>query len=552
VALNGEELGVVNFDGAAEHRALLENVPTSLLRSTGNELTITLNERPEVHAESLMFDWVEIQYPTPSFLASDMAELAIPGAVTGQTFELQGIASDRVHLFCLSNNSVVPVETQIDVTGGLTASFTAPCDNGLYAIATSDRFLSPSGVEPFAPELPLVPDHPVDHLIITHGDFRSAADRLAQHRREHGGLSSMVVDVQDIYDRFNHGIISSEALRDGLRHVWQTWPEPKPRYVLLIGDASWDWHQLESSVPNFIPTHFYPTNGPDYASDSHFAMVDDEQIPRFAVGRLPTKTLEEADGVVDKLIAYDLEMERERVAGEVGDWRRRIIFAASDNPRYRNFLNKAVETHIEGRFELTRAYADDESPLDCTQALVDAFNGGVSFVSYVGHGARGVWQTATSMARTTADYEANFRPSRVDDLHNATQLPIVFGITCFTNNFDNPSPVNCIGERLVLSPSGGAIACIGTSSYSYISSDLIMCDALFEALFEDGVTRVGDMYLNAIGRDRVSAEIRKMFIVLGDPASAIPIQAPDGTLVSASEGTNVSSAPEASPEVAAN
>jgi hypothetical protein len=154
---------------------------------------------------------------------------------------------------------------------------------------------------------------------------------------------------------------------------------------------------------------------------------------------------------------------------------------------------------------------------------VDEINSGLAFLSYVGHGARYVWQTGTTLARRAADYDANFNPDRVEDLHNGNMLPIVFGITCFTNNFDNPAARNCIGEKMVLHPNGGALASIATSSYSYVHSDLIFCDLIFSTLFEDRPERIGDLLLAALRNERTPRDVRRMFLLLGDPAARMAL-----------------------------
>jgi hypothetical protein len=524
VSLNGQELGQITFDGASNSRTVFDGLDASLLRPHGNELTVHLVTRPEVTVDVVYLDWFEVQFPSHPILVDDHGEFTLPGPSAGKTFEIGGLSSRDVHLFCLTDESVLAPAVASDNPSGPTTthslSFTAPCDDGLYAISTTGSLVRPQGIRPFAPHMPRDSTSGVDYLIVTHPDFRAAAERLAAHRREHDGLSPMVVDVNDLYDLFSDGVPHPDAIRDGLRHIFNTWPEPRLRYVLLLGDASWDWHGLSYPNPTFIPTHYYPSTEPDYSSDAYFAMVGDGEIPQFAIGRLPVKTPEEAEGAVDKLITYDRELDE---GGSPGDWRHRIIFAASDNPLYKNFLDQAVANFVEGNFDLRRAYASDDSPLDCTQELIDTINEGCAFVSYVGHGARYVWQTGTTLARRARDYEANFNPDRVDELFNGSKLPIIFGITCFTNNFDNPNPRNCIGEKMVLSPTGGAVASFATSSYSYVHTDMVFCDILFQTLFEDHPERVGDLYLGAVQNSRAGVDVRRMFIVLGDPASTLPL-----------------------------
>ncbi|MBN1476330.1 hypothetical protein JXA47_06225 [Candidatus Sumerlaeota bacterium] len=523
VDLNDERIGLVEFDGVTGHIAVLDGLDPSLLRARDNRLSLSLNRREEVPIDVIYIDWYEVQAPIHPVMSGGQMEITLPGPSAGRSFSIEGLTSDDVNLLCLTTNTLVSVEVERDTVGTHTVSFTAPCDDGLYAIAQGQDLIEPAGIEPFAPALELNPERGAEYVIISHPDFLVAAERLAAHREEHDGLSSLVVNVEDIYALFNHGVIHPEALRNGIEHMHTQWPEPDLRYVLLFGDASWDYHQLTSDLPTFIPTHYWPHYQGEYSADMHFVSFGEDEMPEIALGRLPVKTLEEAMGVVDKIITYD-EVIAADDPDETADWRHRIIFAASDRDMYRNFLDEAVAEHIEGNFDLERAYASNASPIDCTQQVVDAFNDGVAFVSYVGHGARYIWQTGTTLAGSATDYEANFNPDRVDDLFNTPMLPIVFGITCFTNNFDNPAELNCIGEKLVLAPQGGAIAVLATSSYSYIHSDLAFCDLLFETLFEsEEPMRVGDLVLQALQRPRVGREVRRMFLLLGDPATQVPL-----------------------------
>lgn len=520
VEINGQRVGRVEFDRAVEHRAVFEGLDPSMLRPHGNELRLALVERG-VPIDVVYLDWFEVQCPSLPVLTDDRGEFALPGPSAGRTVALKGLSTAQAHLFCLTTETVVPLEATPESALTRTVRFTAPCDDGLYALATSHRLLRPASLRPYAPEVPLDSERGVDWVVITHPDFREAAERLAEHRRVHDGFSTLVIDLFDLYDRFGHGLPNPEAIKTALTHIYSQWPEPKLRHVVLMGDASWDHHQVAHSNPTFVPTHYYQSAELDYSSDAHFAMVDSQEVPRYAVGRLPVSTPRQALAVVDKLIAYD---EALSAGGNPGpEWRQRLIIAASDNQLYRNLLNQVADDFVGDRFEVIRAFATNESPLDCTQLLIDTINEGVALVSYVGHGARYIWQTGTTLARRATDYDANFNPERVDDLFNGTRLPLVFGITCFTNNFDNPNPRNCIGEKMILRPEGGAIASIATSSYSYVHSDMVFCQALFETLFEERPERVGDLYLASLAKSSISRDVRRMFIILGDPASRLPL-----------------------------
>ena len=169
-------------------------------------------------------------------------------------------------------------------------------------------------------------------------------------------MAVKVVDLFDIYDDFNHGIAHPGAIRDFLTHAWQNWKQPAPRFVLLVGDASWDarnataldsnyadWtyraqpaadfvknrstsYENESNANNrrLLPTWGFSTSEGHAASDNWFVSDEaDGWQPRMAIGRFPVATPAEVDAIVKKTIGYT-------AAGPVGPWRRNILWITNE------------------------------------------------------------------------------------------------------------------------------------------------------------------------------------------------------------------------------
>jgi len=66
-----------------------------------------------------------------------------------------------------------------------------------------------------------------------------AVTPLAQFHRQRG-LKVAVLDADDVYDQFNHGIAHPRAIRDLLQQAYREWPQPPPRLAPLVGPASFD------------------------------------------------------------------------------------------------------------------------------------------------------------------------------------------------------------------------------------------------------------------------------------------------------------------------
>jgi hypothetical protein len=90
-----------------------------------------------------------------------------------------------------------------------------------------------------------------------------------------------------------------------------SWANPKPAYVLLLGDGTFDYKYKDTSVPdgNFIPTQILFKDDPSfgyYASDSILAAVSgSDMTPDLVVGRISTRTDAETQAVLQKTLNYE-------------------------------------------------------------------------------------------------------------------------------------------------------------------------------------------------------------------------------------------------------
>ena len=115
------------------------------------------------------------------------------------------------------------------------------------------------------------------------------------------------VAMEDVYQEFGFGEAGPEAIRAFLAYAWQSWKKPSPRYVVLLGDSTYDPKDyLGTHVADRLP--FYPvkTSFLWTASDPAYASVNgDDLVPDLAIGRLPAGSLVEAETLVGKLVAFE-------------------------------------------------------------------------------------------------------------------------------------------------------------------------------------------------------------------------------------------------------
>jgi Peptidase family C25 len=128
----------------------------------------------------------------------------------------------------------------------------------------------------------------------------AALEPLRQVRQAEGSALG-VVDLDTLCDEYNFGEPSLQALRAFIHHAWTSWQSP-PRYVLLVGDATYDpRHYLLSGIPDYVPTKLVATIIMETASDDWFVDFNDDGMPELVIGRLPVRTIEAAQQVVTKL-----------------------------------------------------------------------------------------------------------------------------------------------------------------------------------------------------------------------------------------------------------
>ena len=91
----------------------------------------------------------------------------------------------------------------------------------MYAVEDSG-LLSPVSVTQNAPSTLSTSNHNANLVIISYKDFMTQANAWADYRRGQG-TSVEVVNVDDIYDEFNYGVLSANSLEDFLNFARQNW-----------------------------------------------------------------------------------------------------------------------------------------------------------------------------------------------------------------------------------------------------------------------------------------------------------------------------------------
>ena len=129
-----------------------------------------------------------------------------------------------------------------------------------------------------------------DYIIITHSNFWTDAGRLAKWRAS--DLRVALVDAQQVYDQFNGGVMSAEAIHDFLAYAHTNW-SLQPKYVVLLGDGSSDIRNYRHAAPTYIPPYLAladPDLGETAADNRFVTITGNDLVPEMHLGRLPANT----------------------------------------------------------------------------------------------------------------------------------------------------------------------------------------------------------------------------------------------------------------------
>lgn len=354
-----------------------------------------------------------------------------------------------------------------------------------------------------------------DYIIITHEIFYSALAPLAEHR-ESRGVTVKIVKATDIYDEFNFGIKNPQAIRTFLQNAFENWQKPAPAYVLLVGDASYDYkNHLKTDNEDLLPTHLFESEyyNTETASDNWFACVAGEDyFPDMLIGRLPVKTSEEAKSLVSKIIAYETTVPS-------SDWYKNVLVFADKDDYYNDFvvLSDSLMRNVSEGYNLKKVYLEDYSDaVQAQQAVIDFWNEGCLIANYLGHGS------IEFLAK-----EKLLQNSDIVKLTNNEKQPFAIMLSCLSGFFHHAVIGNCLAESLVKSQGNGAIGCFAPSGFAIPGVLLAMADELYKTIFLDEDPVLGSIVIRAkfgiLGAGTSNIDHLEFYNLIGDPALQIKI-----------------------------
>jgi hypothetical protein len=373
-----------------------------------------------------------------------------------------------------------------------------------------------------------------DLLIVTHPLFIAEANRLATFHLQQDHLTGLVATTDQLYNEFASGSPDPVAIRNFVKMYYDRAGQDssrRPKYLLLFGDASFDYKNKLGGNSNLLPAYQSNTSlDPlsSYTSDDFFGFLDDNEdindrdvlnLLDIGIGRIPARTVNQAKNFVDKVISY-------KDTATLGSWRNQLTFIADDEDF--NLHLQDAETVSDAAASVNDLFIQNKIYLDAfrqesnasgsryplvNKEIKDKVETGNLILNYNGHGG----------FRRLAE-EVVLDQEILNEWYNPQRLPLFITATCDFTPYDNPA-IYSLGEDMLLREETGAIALMTTTRLVFAYSNRVINEQYLQTALSrkaDGSYRsLGDAVREAKNNTYTSfSDItnNRKFTLLGDPA----------------------------------
>lgn len=537
IAVNGQTAGSLLFGSNSSDYPMLSKDFTTKLPLSGQSTDIQITYNPATSTAKGNLNYIElITRRQLSFSGGTMTfrDWNSVGQGNSATFKIQN-APGNLTVWDITD-PLQPFRVNGTLSGN-EYSFTADASVlHEYVAFDGSNYLTPEFIKKVDNQN-LHGQAPIDYLIVSHPDFLSAATKLADFHRQKNNYRVLVVTPEQVYNEFSSGSQDIAAIRDFARMFYERAgmdTAQMPKFLLLFGDASYDYKNRIPNNQNFVPT--YETSESEYViegycSDDFFGFLDDnEDIETWniantldlGVGRIPATSAKSAEDIVNKIIRY-------ASPASLGPWRVSTTLLA-DNGDSNIHMEDAeimagtINSH-SNLYNETKVYLSGiptvstpggERAPDANKTINDQVFKGTFLINYNGHGSI-----------TTLAHERILTQDDFNNWKNQDKLPIMVTATCDFSKFDDPS-YSSAAELLMMKSTGGAIALLTTTQLVYQHHNRPMNVDFLNALFQkyNGIwPTLGDAFRYSKNNTYAStnnieftlANYRK-FVLLGDPA----------------------------------
>jgi hypothetical protein len=495
VFFNDADFGEIGFYDRAQGSAKLR-VPVASLREGDNTIKLVAQGG---ESDVSLLDRIRLTYQRGYRADNNLLRLTAKGK---SRLTIDGFNTDQVRVLDVTSpNGVTAVKAQVVQQGdGYGVTFITPgAGQRLLLAVAENRYERPAAITADSPSNLRQPGIEADFVIIAHHDFIESIEPLKSLRQSQG-LTVVVADVENVYDEFSFGQKTPQAIKDFLSYASASWRRA-PRFALLFGDASLDpKNYLGHGDFDFVPTKIIDTTVLETASDDWLTDFDDDGLANIAMGRLPVRTLQEANRVVGKIISYDHSTPAEGIL-LVNDLRDGYDFQAQ---------NPQVKALIPARLRVQEMHRSEINQPATKNALLESLNRGQKIVNYFGHGSLDQW---------SGDYLTS---TDALGLTNRDSLAVFLTVTCLNGYFQD-SAVESLAESLLKADHGGAVAVWASSGMCDATSQSAINLEMFRLLFGDSGAAQLTLGEAALRAKAVTSErdTRMTYILFGDPTTRL-------------------------------
>jgi hypothetical protein len=504
-----------------------KKVPVSYLRNGSNQLAVYMEDRSrDGFASKVVFKGFTVTYARQ--LASEKLALSVainPSASGGNVHRLffAGFDQRETLIFNVTKPQQPILCQPVYYTheGKTGVSCIDQIHNeARYEVVALDSAQLPVEIQGIAPIELCQTSNQADYLIITHPRFLEALKPFIEARRQQG-LLVYTATVDKLYDAFNYGNKSPQAIKEFINYVYHEWAPPRLTYVLLVGESS-DYVGRASELPSDAQMDLVPVMGfgdtlMQARGDNQYATVcGDDALPDLLIGRFSVNTPEELGNIIEKTLSYQRN-------AQVGEWGNRHLFVADDEPEFPGVANSIIEETFPVFAETVRIFQQNypysnyyrlwqrKRSRAATQALIKEMNDGAVVMNFFGHGGPNIW---------TAERLFHFQD--IEKLNNREDPIFLTCSTCDTAWLDYPVDAvrYSLAERFLKYKNGGAIGVYGPTTGASPGDHEVLVRSLYEGFFNAGLRAMGELVLYSKLRyalEKGNKYVLDQFLLLGDP-----------------------------------
>jgi hypothetical protein len=438
-------------------------------------------------------DFFEIYYDKYLTALNDQLVFIAKDTSSVIEYDLNGFSNSNIKTFDVSDYSAPKIVSAMLISGGefRFKSIETAGSGSKYLAVGNNNYKTPSNQKTMSNQNLHGMSEGAKVIVVTNKLFIDQANKYKAYRESNSKnkLSCVVIDIDEIFNEFSGGIVDPTGLRNFVKYAYDNW-SITPEYILLFGDGTYDYKNIEKYNNNFLLTYQYDyTNFDDninnlstYSTDDYFARVEGEDLKTdLCIGRLPVNSADEAETVVDKIKHYENE-------SDLGSWRNQITLLADDGytstgwdgDDHTKASEQIANNYIPESFFLNKIYmatytaqitGNGRRIPQVTKDLLQSINDGTLVVNFIGHGSPEVWTHEYILEKNTF----------IPQMKNNRYFALIAG-TCDFGYLDNPSDQSG-AEMFVTDKDAGSIISFASNRLAWSNQNHDMLNAFYNNLF---------------------------------------------------------------------